>query len=202
MSLTSRSMNKNIVPVLGAVATAFVVNFLFAFAAAAAGEKNDVGLIVGLAAGVVVFIVLYNLSGNRKVAEADPAARQRALSFAPEPGRAALYLVRTGFIGKAAGMNFTVDGREVAQLKSPNFTCIALTPGAHTLVASFGGGLAGQTKPAEVAFTAAAGEIIVMHVTMGIGALKNPLKIERADVNAMRAQITGMKMTKPDLDSI
>ena len=195
-------MNKTLIPIVGAVVTAFVVNFFFAFTAAISHESNDVGMIVGLSAGLIVGIVLFNLSGNRKVSAADPAARTRALSFAAEPGKAALYLVRTGFVGKAAGMNMNVDGREVAQLKSPNFTCIALTPGNHTLIVSFGGGLAGQTKPAEMAFSAAGGEVIVLHITMGLGALKNPIAIARADVNTMRGQISGMKMAKPDIDAI
>lgn len=196
-------MQRYIVPILGGFIAAFVINFIMSFAASAAGEKPDTtGTIIGIAFGVVVAVVLYNLSGNRKVADADSAAKSRALSFAAEPGKAALYLVRTGFVGKAAGMNLAVDGREVAQLKSPRFTCVALPPGAHALRASFGGGLAGQSTPAELAFTANAGDIVVMHITMGFGALKSPLKIERAELSTMRAQITGLRMVKPDVDAI
>lgn len=195
-------MQKALVPILAAFIAAFAINYLFAFAAAAAGEKNEIGLYVALPVGLIVAIVLYNLSGNRKTAPADAPARQRALAFAAEPGRAALYLVRTGFVGKAAGMNLAVDGAEVAQLKSPNFTCVSLAPGAHTIVASFGGGLAGQTKPADFAFAAAAGEVIVAHITMGLGALKNPLSIARGDLSAMRTQIAGMKMIKPDREAL
>src|SRR5262249_31540486 len=144
-------MQKLLIPLLGAFITGVVVNFFFAFAASAAGDKNDAGLIAGLGVSVVVFVALYNLSGNRRTAAASADAKQRALAFPPTPGKAALYLVRTGFVGKMAGMNLSLDGREVAQLKSPRFTRIDIAPGAHTLTASFGGGLAGQTKPSELA---------------------------------------------------
>ena len=165
-------------------------------------DLSDVGLLVGVCAGVVVGIVAYNLSGNRKVAAAGADEKRAALAFQADPGRAALYIVRTGFIGVAAGMNFTVDDAEAAQLKGNRFTRISLAPGPHLLTASFGGGLTGQTKPAELAFTAGAGEIVVVHVTMGLGGTKNPIKIEQASLEAMRAQITGLTMSKPDLATL
>src|SRR5262249_25181437 len=144
-------MQKYVVPFVAAFVTAFAVNFLLS---SVVSEKGDYsGLIAGAGAGVVVAIVLFNLSGNRRTTTAHAGARQRALGFAAEPGKAALYLVRTGFVGKMAGMNVAVDGREVAQLKSPRFTRIDIAPGAHTLRASFGGGLSGQTKPSELAFS-------------------------------------------------
>lgn len=192
-------MPKSAMPFVAALIGALVVSFLMSLAASAAGEPpGATPTLVGLCFGLVLAVVLHNLSGNRKVAAASDEERRAALSFAAEPGRAALYVVRTGFVGKAAGMNFALDGTAFAQLKSPRFTRVSIAPGAHVLVASFGGGLAGQTKPAELSFTAAAGEIVVAHVTMGIGAMKNPLNIARADIEAMRGQILGLQMTKPD----
>jgi hypothetical protein len=193
-------MQKFLVPALAGFVTAFVINFLMSMAASAAGEKGDnTGLYVGIAAGAIVALIFYNLSGNRKTSAADASAKQRALAFTAEPGKAALYLVRTGFVGKMAGMNLAVDGREVAQLKSPRFTRVDVAPGAHTLIASFGGGLAGQTKPSELAFTCADGEIVVMKLGMSMGVLQNPVKVERSSVDAMRRELAGMQMTAPDV---
>jgi hypothetical protein len=193
-------MQKYIVPVVAGFATAFVINFLMSFASAAAGEKGDnTGLYVSIAVGAIVTLIFYNLSGNRRTAAADAGAKSRALAFAATPGKAALYLVRTGFVGKMAGMNLAVDGREVAQLKSPRFTRVDLAPGAHTLTASFGGGLAGQTKPSELAFTCADGEIVVMKLGMSMGVVQNPVKIERSSADAVRGELGGMQMTAPDV---
>ena len=197
-------MQKYLVPALAGFAVGFVINFLIGMAASAAGGKGDnSGLYLGMAAGAITAIVFYNLSGNRRTANAAASAKQRALAFTADPGKAALYLVRTGFVGKMAGMNLAVDGREVAQLKSPRFTRIEITPGPHVLTASFGGGLAGQTKPSELAFSCADGEIVVMKLAMSMGVLKNPVKIERSSADASaRAELSGMQMTAADVAAI
>jgi hypothetical protein len=193
-------MQKFIVPFVAGFATAFVVNFLMGLGGVEKGDTT--GLIAGIGAGVVVAVVLFNLSGNRRTASADAGARKRALAFAAEPGKAALYLVRTGFVGKMAGMNLAVDGREVAQLKSPRFTRVDISPGPHTLRASFGGGLAGQTKPSERAFECAAGDIVVMKLGMSMGVLQNPVQIEPVNLEAMRGELGRMHMTAPDVGAM
>ncbi len=193
-------MQKFLVPFVAGFVTAFVVNFLLSSATPLASEKGDnTGLFVGVAAGVVVAIIFYNLSGNRRTAAADAGARQRALAFLAEAGKAALYLVRTGFVGKMAGMNLAVDGREVAQLKSPRFTRVDIAPGSHTLRAWFGGGLADQTKASEFAFDCAAGDIVVIKLGMNMGVLQNPVQVERVRLEAVRGELARMQMTAPDV---
>ena len=193
-------MQKFLVPFVVGFVTAFVINFLMGLGGVEKGDNT--GLIAGIGAGVVVAIVLFNLSGNRKTAAASADAKSMALAFTPTPGKAALYLVRTGFVGKMAGMNVAVDGREVAQLKSPRFTRVDVAPGAHTLRASFGGGLAGQTKASELAFTCADGEIVVMKLGMSMGVVQNPVKIERSSADAVRGELAGMQMTAPDVAAL
>jgi hypothetical protein len=196
-------MPKNLAPILIGVVAAVIVSFLMGLASASGGEDPGLTpLITGLCFGVVTTIVLHNLSGNRKVADAGGDAKRQALAFAAEPGRAALYLVREGFIGMAAGMNLSVDGREVVQLKSPRFTRVSVAPGAHTLTASFGGGLAAQTKPVDCPFEAAVGEIVVLRLTMGIGATKNPVQVERVNVDWARTQLRNIRMSAPDVASV
>lgn len=193
-------MQKFLVPFVAGFVTAFVVNFLLT--AVSGGKTDSASLIAGIGMGVVVAVVFYNLSGNRRTASADAGAKSRALAFTAAPGKAALYLVRTGFVGKMAGMNLAVDGHEVAQLKSPRFTRVDVAPGAHTLTASFGGGLAGQTKPSELAFTCADGEIVVMKLSMSMGVVKNPIGIERSSADAVGGELAGMQMTAPDVGEL
>jgi len=190
-------MQKFLAPFVAGFVTAFVVNF--ALTAISGGKGDTASLIAGIGLGVVVAVAVFNLSGNRRTAAADSGAKQRALAFTATPGKAALYLVRTGFVGKLAGMNLAVDGREVAQLKSPRFTRVDVAPGAHTLRASFGGGLAGQTKASELAFSCADGEIVVMKLSMSMGVVQNPVKIERSSADAVRGELAGMQMTAPDV---
>jgi hypothetical protein len=118
------------------------------------------------------------------------------------PDKTALYLLRTGFVGMAAGMNVSLDGANVAQLKSPRFTRLDIAPGAHTVTASFGGGLAGQTKPVEFQFTGAPSEVVVLKLTMGVGALKNPVQIERVSRESIEAALKTMQMSAPDVGEL
>ena len=195
-------MQKYLVPALAAFVVAFAINFGFSAFLASAGARDDnTGLLVGMVFGGLTALAVYNLSGNRRTANAGAEARQRALAFTPTPGKAALYLVRTGFVGKMAGMDLTIDGRAVAQLKSPRFTRIDIMPGAHTLTASFGGGLAGQTKPADLAFNCAEGETVVIKLSMSMGALKSPVNIERTSIESVRDQLRSMRMTAPEADA-
>src|SRR5262249_32642452 len=105
------------------------------------------------------------------------------------------------FVGKAAGMNVALDGREIVQLKSPRFTRVDIPAGSHTLTASFGGGLATQTKPADFEFNAFPGDIVVVKVAMGFGATKNPIQIERVDLETVRNSLRGMDMVRAETAS-
>jgi len=159
-------------------------------------EPGFVGIAVGVGIGAVVMLLLNNLSGNRKAEQADPETRRKALAFEPAPDKAVLYLVRTGFVGKAAGMDVAIDGKTVVQLKSPRFARVELAPGAHKITASFSGGLASQTNPSQFDVVAVAGETIVLKLALGFGAVKAPISIERVEADAVRPQLPGMTMVK------
>jgi hypothetical protein len=90
------------------------------------GEIMTILALVGVVAGGV--IVFRNSKTNRKVAEATLDQRDQALKFAPVAGKAVLYVFRNQFVGRAVGINVMIDGREVAQLKSPRFTRLRFRP--------------------------------------------------------------------------
>jgi hypothetical protein len=149
----------------------------------------------------VIVVVVRNLATNRRVPDAAPEARAQALTFASEPGKAALYVLRTQFVGKAVGVNVVIDGREVAQIKSPRFTRVLLTPGAHRL-----SGYTGTSKkPGDdvgVALNAGAGEIILMKCAVEpqmIGTIVKftPLALDQARVDFQRT-----RMVQPDVAEI
>lgn len=92
---------------------------------------------------VVVGVIIYrNLKTNRKVTDATPQQRGEALQFAPVAGKAVLYVFRNQFVGRAVGVTVLIDGRDVAQIKSPRFIRVVLTPGAHKIA-----GYTGTNKP-------------------------------------------------------
>jgi hypothetical protein len=164
------------------------------------GEIMFVVALIGLVIGGV--IVWRNLQTNRKVADATPEQRTEALTFAPVAGKAALYVFRNQFVGRAVGVNVLIDGREVAQLKSPRFTRILLTPGAHRIAGYTGT----NKKPADgegVALNAAAGEVLVAKCEVEAQMVGVTIKYTPLSVDAARADIQKIgRMVAPDVPEV
>jgi hypothetical protein len=191
-------MNKTLRAGLIAFAVVFAVSFILNFVLTARGAHP--GFEVTLSAmgiGALVFLILSNLSGNRKVQVADAGQRAQALSFAPAEGQALIYFIRTGFAGKAAGMNVSVDGQARAQIKSPQFTCIEVTPGEHLIEAALGGGAGAQNRPQSIAVTVQAGEAVALLLTLKMGAIKGSVSIENIPTGQAKGLIANMKMVVP-----
>jgi hypothetical protein len=164
------------------------------------GEIMFVVALIGLVIGGV--IVWRNLQTNRKVADATPEQRTEALTFAPVAGKAALYVFRNQFVGRAVGVNVLIDGREVAQLKSPRFTRILLTPGAHRIAGYTGT----NKKPADgegVALNAAAGEVLVAKCEVEAQMVGVTIKYTPLSVDAARGDIQKIgRMVAPDVAEV
>src|SRR6185437_5948343 len=157
------------------IAQALLIGFLVAFAVGGgiAFLETSVGAPVGMesvgagaGAGVLAAFLLANLSGNRRLANASEADKHAALTGEPPPGKAILFLYRRGYIAKLVGMDFAVDGRTVAQLKSPHFTCVVVPAGPHTVHAAFGGFAGSPARAAECAFNARPGGVVTIGARM------------------------------------
>lgn len=179
--------------------TAFGVALAVGFFFGLIGYDGFTPLLFAGLSGVFTLYIMGNLSGNTAEGEADPETKRRALSFEAAPGRAALYLVRTGFMAKLAGLNVEIDGKTVAQLKSPRFTRLDIRPGQHLIRAGFGGGLTAQSNPAEISLDAKPGEVIVLQLGVAMGALKNNVQITRGTVDGVRGSLAGMKMVSAEV---
>ena len=182
------------VAVLAGLAGYFVLRSLLG------GEVMFVVALIALAIGGVV--VVRNLRTNRKVAEATLDQRDEALKFAPVAGKAALYVFRSQFVGRAVGVNVLIDGREAAQLKSPRFTRILLTPGSHRIA-----GYTGTNKtPAPGAGTeliANAGEIYVAKCEVEPQMIGVTIKFTPMSIDAARADLKKItRMVVPDVAEI
>jgi hypothetical protein len=174
--------------------------FLFGFLRTVLGSGFTMLLSLVLL-GIGGVIVFRNLQTNRKVADAPADVRAAALTFAPAPDKATLYVLRTQFIGKAVGVNVLIDGREVAQIKSPRFTRILLTPGAHEI-----NGHTGTTKPPAVgtgtSINANAGEILVMMCAVEPQMVASVVKFTPLTLDKARADLQKTRMVQPDLAEI
>jgi hypothetical protein len=127
----------------------------------------------------------------------DAPARARALSFeAPSPGRFALYLVRNaGFQRSSVGVSVGVDGREVARLRSPQFTRVDIAAGSHFVTAFAGRSPALHAARRDLHVTQSA--ILVLRITQTRECLGARLGVERVALEAVRHHQQRMPMSAP-----
>ena len=185
-----------IVGFIVAAAIAFGMNFFDQ----ATGSKPDlITVLAPVFVGVLIAYVMANLAGNRKVATASAAEKAQALTLQAPPGRGLLIVYRKGYVGKAAGLNLALDGQPLAQLRSPRFTAIPVTPGEHVLSASFGGLAGPQNKVNTSMVTFQPGEVLAVKAGVSMGLIQNTIKLEAVPVDDdLKRILTGMPMVAPE----
>lgn len=138
---------------------------------------------------MVVGIIWWLLSGNRKIAMADASATTAALAMQPAEGKAAIYILRKGFVGMLQGFNFEIEGFARGQAKGNQFLHAELPPGTYRITARAKGN-AGET---QVSLTA--GEVAVLRVILEPGLVKGAIMFDRvANPASARADLAGIKM--------
>lgn len=177
-----------------AAIVAFGLSSLMAAAGAEAGFEVP---LLGSMMGGFTFYILWNLSGNRKIAGASPEQHEQAMSLTPPPGQALVYIVRRGFVAKAAGMTVSLDGVPCAHLKAPQFTCFVAAPGTHQLSAAFGGGAGAQSRAQTEPLVLEAGQAIGVLMTVKMGALQGSIAFEPLTGQTLQQTIRGMTMVAP-----
>jgi len=199
----------NASPVVSKYLPAIVVGFLVAFVisgglallfSSAGADAGYLPMMVGAFLGVFTAYIMANLAGTKLGKSATAEQKQAALAFRPQFHDQALLIVyREGFVGKAAGMDLSVDDKFVAQLKSPRFTAVSVSPGGHQLSMAFGGLAGKQNKPTLEGFIAAPGDVIAFRATMQMGMMKNRIVVERIETdNALVARLKPMIMIAPE----
>lgn len=176
----SPAMSKYIPSIIVGLVVGFVVSFGLAFFFASLGARSGfLPIMAGAFFGVFTAYIMANLVGTKRGKAATPEQKQAALEFRPDADKALLIVYREGFVGKAAGLDLSLDDRFVAQLKSPRFTAVSVAPGGHQLSMAFGGLAGKQNKPTLEGFIAAPGEVIAFRATMQMGMTKNRIVVDR-----------------------
>ena len=164
---------------------------------------GEIVTLLSLVVLVVVGVIMYrNLQTNRKIADATPAERATALNFTPEPGKAALYILRNQFVGKAVGINIEVDGKQITQLKSPRFMRLNLTPGPHRIVAYMG--TPDKKKPGEAILEGDAqpGEVLLLKTEIEPQMVGVTLKLTPLDLEKSRPDFQKTRMVSNDIAEV
>lgn len=164
---------------------------------------GEIVMLLSLVALVVVGVIVYrNLQTNRKIADATPAERSAALAFTPEPGKAALYILRNQFVGRAVGVNIEVDGKQITQLKSPRFMRLTLNPGPHRIVAYMG--TPDKKKPGEAVLegNAQPGEVLILKTEIEPQMVGVTVKLTPVELDRIRADFQKTRMVANDVAEV
>jgi hypothetical protein len=193
-------LSKLLTPVLTGLglgsAVAFALTFLYA-------PGSTTPMLYGAGAGLIGAYLAANLSGNRRQAAADPLEKFEALESEPPTGRARLFLYREGFVARLAGLNVSVDGQVVTQLKSPQFACITLAPGRHVLAAAFGGLAGPQNRAAQLIIEAEPNADAAVLMAVKLGVARNAVEMRwQADVDGVKRTLAGMDMRRAEVAEV
>lgn len=181
-----------------AIVTGFIVTVVVAALLAMIGFRGFAAWYVPLFVGLFTGYIMANLQGTKAGPPATEAQKAAALSMRLSPGKAMILIHRQGFVGKAAGMEVTLDDRVLGQLKSPQFTAVEVDPGAHTLGFDFVGLAASQNKREIVPVTVAEGRVVAYRATISMGMGKNTIKIDRDnEVQMLADELRRVKMIAP-----
>lgn len=149
--------------------------------------------------GLITGYLMANLQGTKAGPKASEAEKAAVLTLRPSPGKALIIAYRQGFVGKAAGMNITLDGQPFAQIKSPQFTAKEVDPGQHGLGFTFAGLAAAQNKPVIAGAHVTEGQVVAFRATLSMGALKNSITVDRIDdLTGLADGLRKMKMVAPE----
>lgn len=163
----------------------------------------EIVMLLSLVALAIVGVIIYrNLQTNRKIADATPEARTAALGFTAEPGKAALYILRNQFVGRAVGINIEVDGKQVTQLKSPRFMRLSLNPGPHRIVGYMG--TADKKKPGEAVLegNAQPGEVLILKTEVEPQMVGVIVKLTPVELDKVRADFQKTRMVSNDIAEV
>jgi len=138
---------------------------------------------------VVVGIFVWLLSGNRKVTLADGAATSAALAMKPAEGKAAIYIMRKGFVGMLQGFDFEIEGVARGQAKGNQLLYAEVAPGTYRITAKARGN-GGETQ-----VSVSAGEVAVLHVFLEPGLMKGMIMFDRiAEPARARTDLASVRM--------
>ncbi len=162
-----------------------------------------VGLIVGLAFplfGLILVLpvlgyVVYILLNNKGAVQADEGAAQAARQFTAPEGKAAIYVMRDGFVGGQQGMKVSIDDTLASQFRTGRFVRAEVDPGEHTVYAQ----MAAQTKGTAITetLTLAAGDCVLLDAKLNMGALQGKVVFNQTrDGSEARAKLAKLKLVE------
>jgi hypothetical protein len=132
-------------------------------------EHSETKYIVFTLLGCLFFAYAAELQqGTRPERFAASAVKTNALATAPAPPFGSLVVFRFGVPSKFIGMDLHIDGRSIAQLKSPRFTRVEVQAGEYELTAAFCSYVTNKRSPKAVQISISEGQTAIVGIAVGL----------------------------------
>jgi len=128
------------------------------------------------------------LSGCAVVPTTPETLDAEAKAFAVAPGKANIYVARTGSVGSAVGMQTLLDGNLQGLLAFGTYQLLTVDPGDHTVICSFA-----NQNPAELKLTVEAGRNYFLTISLKAGLFASSAKLVQLGETKGRAVILNLK---------
>jgi predicted heme/steroid binding protein len=169
-----------------------VVAFIAAVMIGASVGRDAPGWVVAVGLLVVVIMVFYFLSGNKKEVRLDQAAASDALAMQAPADKARIYIARHGFVASQQGMNIAIDDTHQGQFKSGRVLVADLQPGRHHVTAQLARG--GKGSAGSLDLDLAAGTVTVVKTGVSMGGMNGKCTLEvMPDMATGRGHVAGNK---------
>lgn len=177
-----------------AILALVAINATSAFLYATIGRELTSWLAIPVMVGLVAVAYRLQRRMHRVITIAAPDARAAALKFTPDPGKAALYVLRTQALAGFYRINIEVDGKLMTQIKA-GFMHLSLAPGSHRILVYFG--QPDPRKRIEAVFEARLedGELLILVARMRLRPYLPPvMEIARVELDKVRNDFRDLPM--------
>ncbi len=142
--------------------------------------------------GLIAYLA-WLLMSNKQGPRVDGTALADALAVAPAPGKGRIYILRSGFYGRAQGMNIGVSSEHEGQIRGNFFMMAQLDPGTYTVTGRMARG--SEKSRRESVLQVEAGQSVLIDISLEMTMTRvNLIFTEHGETAAIMAKLRSAKM--------
>jgi Ca2+/Na+ antiporter len=154
------------------------------------------GQFPGLSITIILLLACYVawvLFSNNQGARITGPQLIDALEMNPLPGKARIYVMRTGFVGGQQGLNIKIGEQFSGQMRTNHFMMAEVNPGTYGIYAKLNAQTASTAITREI--TVNAGESVLLHYSMAVGLVQGSIIVEESrDKDVALKKLSKLKM--------
>jgi hypothetical protein len=142
--------------------------------------------------GLIAYLA-WLLMSNKQGARTEGAELADAMAAVPAPGKGRIYVLRSGFYGRAQGMNIGVSSGHEGQIRGNFFMMAQLDPGTYTVTGRMARGSEKTRRNLDIQLEAGQSVLIDISLEMTMTRV-NLIFTEQAEPAAIMAKLRSAKM--------